>query len=109
MMNCALGGLCAISVTGPVLIESSGTYTYSVTQRGSNVPVSYQWQVTPDAQVVGSSAGSSVSVLLTQGTEQTYPSISVTAVDQGSGRALTRSITPVVREGGSNCGPLIAC
>jgi serine protease len=40
---CVVGGVCRATIVGPTLIESSGTYSWTLTPRLAVGPVSYSW------------------------------------------------------------------
>lgn len=89
---CLMGALCSAWVEGPNLIQSSGTYTWTVRHSGGSGSFTYRW----DNGATTSSISRSVSV--TPGMAEYMFTLSATVRDTQSGRQFTIQVPVVVRD-----------
>lgn len=89
---CLMGELCTAWIEGPTLIQTSGMYTWTVYQRSSPGPVTYQWSSGEKTQTI------SRYISVTPGMPEYLMTLSVTVRDKRNGRTRIDSKPVVVRD-----------
>lgn len=89
---CLMGQLCSAWIEGTNLIQSSGTYTWTIRHSGGSGPFTYQWD--------NGSTGNTISrhVVVTPGMAEYMFTVTATVRDTQSGRSFTVPVPVVVRD-----------
>lgn len=96
----AVGAIKSVKITGPALVSSSGSYTYTASVTGGNGPFTYSW--TPSG-----GTGSTKSVYFSIGPSSYTSTVAVTVTDQSTGSTAQASFVVLVQ--GQGCGSEISC
>ena len=107
-IDCAVGGLCAIRMTGGPVgdVEDDGSYTFSVSQLVNSAPARIHWEVIGSgASIVGPTDQPTATVAFYQGSDTYYPRVAVTLTDDVSGATESASRRFIVRDYGDACDP----
>ncbi|MFN3595891.1 MAG: S8 family peptidase [Rubricoccaceae bacterium] len=102
----AVGGIKDVRITGPGVVSSSGTYTFTAAVEGGSGPFAYAWS-SGGTGSGGSGASQTRSYHIATGQESyTFP-VEVSVTDQSTGSTRTASWTVLVQ--GEGCGTMINC
>jgi subtilisin family serine protease len=80
---CAVGALCLAWIDGPVLVESTGVYTFTAQQLRTAGPVTYQWSTGE------TTASIQRQIDVTYATQEHLQTLTVTITDQSDGTSRT--------------------